>query len=166
MRDTDSRLLFELIRNPRASDRELAKKLRISQPTVSRRRVKLEKEEFLTYMGRPDFLKMGFTIMAFNFIQLNNEAERMSRTRSKNYLEKVASFLKKYPNIIFATTGRGLGMGRLSISLHKSYTDYVKFITTLDKEWARFLEKRETFIVSLDGDSIVKNFSFDGLARL
>lgn len=166
MRDTDSRILLELIRNPRASDREIAKKLRISQPTVSRRRVKLEKDGFLTYMGRPDFLKMGFTIMAFNFIQLNNEAERMSMTRSKSYMEKVASFLKKYHNIIFATTGRGLGMRRLSISLHKSYTDYVKFITTLDQEWAKFLEKRETFIVSLDGDNIVRNFSFEGLARL
>jgi DNA-binding Lrp family transcriptional regulator len=154
------------MKNPRLSDRELAKKLGISQPTVSRRRKNLEKEGFLTYMGRPDFLKIGFTIMAFNFITLNNEAERMSMEKSKSYLEKVASFLKKYPNIIFATTGRGLGMRRLAISVHKSYTDYLKFRTNLDLEWAELLEKSASFIVSLDGDNIVRNFSFEGLVNL
>ena len=166
MRDTDSRILLELLKNPRVSDRKLAKKLRISQPTVTRRRAKMEKEGIIAYIGRPDFLKMGFTIMAFNFTILNNEAEKLSMARSKKYLEKVASFLRDNPNIIFATTGRGMGVNRLSISLHKDYTDYVRYKEKLNREWAKYVKENKTFIVSLDGDNIVKEFSFDSLMNL
>ena len=166
MRNTDSRILLELLKNPRVSDREIAKKLRISQPTVTRRRAKMEKEGVVSYIGRPDFLKMGFSIMAFNFTILNNEAEKLSMARSKKYLEKVASFLKDNPNIIFASTGRGMGVNRLSISLHKNYTDYVRYKEKLNREWAEYVKENKTFIVSLDGDNIVKEFSFDSLMNL
>lgn len=43
MKAVDSKLLYELMKNSRRSDRELAKVLGISQPTVSRRRIALEK---------------------------------------------------------------------------------------------------------------------------
>ncbi|MGD8544569.1 MAG: winged helix-turn-helix transcriptional regulator [Candidatus Bathyarchaeota archaeon] len=166
LNNTDCKILLELLKNSRISDRQLAKKLGISQPTVTRRRAKLEKEGAISYIGRPDFLKMGFSIMAFNFTILNNEAEKLSMARSKKYLEKVASFLKDNPNIIFATSGRGMGMNRLSISLHKNYTDYVRYKEKLNQEWAKYAKENKTFIVSLDGDNIVKEFSFDSLMNL
>jgi len=41
------RLLFALIKGARRSDRELARTLRISQPTITRKRTQLEKEGYI-----------------------------------------------------------------------------------------------------------------------
>ncbi len=41
------RLLFALIKGTRRSDRELARALGTSQPTITRKRTKLEKEGFI-----------------------------------------------------------------------------------------------------------------------
>jgi DNA-binding Lrp family transcriptional regulator len=44
IRDIELKILSELMKNARISDRELAKKIGVSQPTVSRIRSRLEKE--------------------------------------------------------------------------------------------------------------------------
>jgi DNA-binding Lrp family transcriptional regulator len=44
MKDIERRLVSELMINSRRSDRQLAKALAVSQPTVTRVRAKLEKE--------------------------------------------------------------------------------------------------------------------------
>jgi len=38
----DYKILFELTKNSKISDRKLAKKVGVSQPTITRRRAKLE----------------------------------------------------------------------------------------------------------------------------
>lgn len=43
MKEVELRLAAELMKNSRRSDRELAKALKVSQPTVSRMRNKLER---------------------------------------------------------------------------------------------------------------------------
>ena len=45
MKDFELKLISELMKNSRRSDRELAKILQVSQPTVTRVRTKLEKPE-------------------------------------------------------------------------------------------------------------------------
>ena len=53
------RLVAELMKNSRKSDRELAKILGISQPTVTRIRNKLEREGVIReYTAIPDFSKL------------------------------------------------------------------------------------------------------------
>lgn len=44
MKDVELKLISELLKNSRRSDRELAKTLGVSQPTVSRTLKRLEKE--------------------------------------------------------------------------------------------------------------------------
>ena len=44
LKKIDYRILAELMKNSRLSDRELAKRMRVSQPTVSRIRTQLEKD--------------------------------------------------------------------------------------------------------------------------
>ena len=57
MKDVELRVIRELIRDCRRSDRELAKPAGVSQPTVSRIRPRLEKEgiwtilQFLTWQN-------------------------------------------------------------------------------------------------------------------
>jgi DNA-binding Lrp family transcriptional regulator len=44
LKDVDLKILSELMKNSKASDRQLAKKIGVSQPTVTRRRARLERE--------------------------------------------------------------------------------------------------------------------------
>jgi len=67
------KLISELIKNSRRSDREIAKTIGVSQPTVSRLIKKLEKERLLDYTSTPDLRKLGFEILAFTFGNWNRE---------------------------------------------------------------------------------------------
>jgi DNA-binding Lrp family transcriptional regulator len=58
LKPEDYRILFELMKNARISDRQLAKMLGISQPTVSRKRAFLEKELFDGYTVFPKWEKL------------------------------------------------------------------------------------------------------------
>lgn len=62
-------LLHELIKGSRRSDRELAKVLKISQPTITRKRTRLESEGYINeYTVIPNLVKMGYEIIAFTFL--------------------------------------------------------------------------------------------------
>ena len=53
-------LISELAKNAKKSDRDIAKKLNISQPTVTRMRKKLEDNRYiLEYTAVLDFKKLG-----------------------------------------------------------------------------------------------------------
>src|SRR4030066_1497567 len=57
-------VIAELMKNSRRSDRELAKALHTSQPTVSRTIKRLEKMGIIKeYTMIPDFSKLGYKIM-------------------------------------------------------------------------------------------------------
>jgi DNA-binding Lrp family transcriptional regulator len=47
LKGNELKTLFELVKGARRSDRELARALRVSQPTVTRARTKLEKTGFV-----------------------------------------------------------------------------------------------------------------------
>ena len=58
------RLLLELMKDSKRSDRELAKVLGVSQPTVSRMRSRLVKEGIIReFTVIPNFVKMGYENM-------------------------------------------------------------------------------------------------------
>ena len=69
MKDIEVKVLAELMRNSRISDRELAKAIGVSQPTITRTRTKLESEGIIEeYTLIPDFKKLGYELMAFLFM--------------------------------------------------------------------------------------------------
>jgi len=71
VKDVELKLIYELIKNSRRSDRELAKAIGTSQPTVSRMIKKLKKEGAIReYTMIPDFSKLGYKIMALTFCSL------------------------------------------------------------------------------------------------
>jgi DNA-binding Lrp family transcriptional regulator len=65
MKHIELKLVSELMKNSRRSDRELAKAIGVSQPTVSRTIAKLEKDGVLKeWTVIPDFNKLGYQICA------------------------------------------------------------------------------------------------------
>lgn len=153
-------LLRELLENSKRSDRELAKVLRVSQPTITRYRRKLERAGIIQdYTIIPDFRKMDFEILAITFGKLR------PGVRSAEMVEKAKKQAAKFPNVIFSSTGEGLGMTGVTISLHKNYTDYHKTLNQLRVEWKDFAEDIESFIVAI-GEGEYKRFSLTHLGDM
>jgi len=70
LREIDWKVLSELMKNAKLSDRELAKKIGSSQPTVTRTRRKLEKEGYIReYTLIPNFHRLGYEILAVTFFK-------------------------------------------------------------------------------------------------
>ena len=65
MKKREKELLFQLLRNSKLSDREIAKKVQTSQSTITRSRHKLEKKIIQSYTIVPDLSKLGIKLIAF-----------------------------------------------------------------------------------------------------
>jgi len=157
MKERARLLLLELIKNSKRSDREIAKVLKVSQPTVTRLRKKLEKEAIADYTVVPNFPTLGYEMMAFTLI---------SSTGAKfDVIDKAKEWAKKYPNVIFASQGEGMKMSGVMVSLHKNFGEYSKFMLELRKDWSGILRDVQTFMVSFEGSVIIKPFSLTYLGE-
>ncbi len=150
----NERLLIELLRDSKQSDRKLAKKLGVSQPTITRTRTKLEREGYIKhYTFIPDMRKMGFEIIAFTFVKMD------PAVLTQEVLEKVMVYAAKFPNGIFASTGEGMGMTGVIIGVHKDYRDYAKKLALFRSDWAEYLEDIQSFVMTTE-EGVIKDFSF------
>jgi len=163
MKDIDFKILSGLMKNSKISDRKLADRIGVSQPTVTRRRAKMEKELSFDYTVIPDLAKLGMKIMAFHFtVWKPQNYEEFSQL--KDFQERVDKWISEQSNMIFASSGGGLGMSRLAIMAHKDYSDYVKFKEKIEKDWGQHLARYETFIVSLKSDTVKRPLTLKYLA--
>jgi len=160
LKKIDFRILAELMKNSRLSDRQLAKNLGVSQPTVTRRRTMFEKERLVEYTAIPDLRKLGFEILAFNFANWKSDASSVEKIR------EAKAFVSKHPDVMFVSMGRGLGADRVSVSVHRNYADYHRYIQELREYWGANIDRVDSFIVSLQNDNILRKFSFKYLAEI
>ena len=158
------KLLFELIKNSKRSDRELAKVLGVSQPTITRMRTKLEKKEIKEYTVIPDLAELGYELLAVTFVNLRGKAQ--SAETQKETMEKCKKWIMNHPNIVFASDGSGIGSDGMMVSLHKNYTDYSELISKLRVDWSETVGEIKTFITSLKGGVILKTFSLKYLEKV
>jgi DNA-binding Lrp family transcriptional regulator len=149
------KLLFELVKNSRRSDRDLAKILGISQPTVTRLRNVLEKEAIEQYTTIPNLSYIGFDIVAFIF----------SRTKELVHplWDKGKEWARNQPNVVFISTGQGMEADAVMVSVHKNYADFVRFYHVFRRDWGRYLDDFKVFIVSISGSVVLKHFTFNYL---
>lgn len=161
IKDIDLKILSGLMKNSKISDRKLAQIIGVSQPTVTRRRAKLEKELSIHYTMIPDFAKLGMKILVFHFVQWKPTYTHM---QTKDFQKRVDKFLSDHPNLIFISSGQGLGMSRIAISIHKNYSEYVAFMTEFKEKWGSHVAKDDIFIVSLEGDRAKRPLTFKYLA--
>ena len=146
-----TQLLFALIKNSKRSDRELARALPLSQPTVTRLRKILEKEAIEQYTVIPSLSYLGFDLISFTFStskELVNPLE-----------DKAKKWTAEQPNIIFASTGQGMDADAIMVSVHKDYADFAKFYQDFRRNWGGSLMNFRTFLVSVKGSVQLKAFS-------
>ena len=151
-------LLLEYLKDSSRSDRELAKILGVSQPTVSRMRAKLVKDGIIDHFSAvPDLSKMGYELLAMSFVKFD-----MSNIAN---LEKGTQYwAKSHPEIIFSARCEGLGMDAVTLSLHKSYADYKQFFSKNKLQGASFVSEVNFVLVDIKS-GIAKPFAFKYLAE-
>lgn len=132
MKEIQRRVLAELIGNCKRSDRELAKSLGISQPTVTRVRTWLEKNNYIReYTIIPTFSKVELEIIAFTFFKIRVGATKETLIEIRR---KTEEFLKNHPNIVLALRGEGMGAEGILVSLHKDFASFTQFMRELKAE--------------------------------
>jgi DNA-binding Lrp family transcriptional regulator len=155
------RLLKEMLKNSKRSDREIAKNLGVSQPTVTRTRARLEKEYIKTYTVVPDFAKLGYQILAFTFIKMKTYP---STEEAEEIVKRATEWTNRHPNVIFAADGEGFGKDIIMISFHKNYALYSDFMRTFAMDWGEILGEFGSFLVSVGAGFKMKPFDLKYLA--
>lgn len=157
LKDLEIQLIAELVRNCRRSDRDLAKVLNVSQPTVTRTRAKLEKQGLVEYGATPNLAKLGYTIMAVVF------GKRDYEKHPEDVFHKAKSFVEKHPNMVFVSDGNGFDHDRITISIHKNYSDYSVFMREMQAE-VKDIMSLESFLIDLTTENVLRPFSLKQLA--
>ncbi len=166
LKNIERKMLSELVKNSRRSDRELAKAIGTSQPTATRIRTKLEKEGYIKeYTAIPNFCKVGYTILALNFIKLDlrltQTREELEAFRKKHY-EAIA----KNPNaIMLVKRGMGLGYSAVVISLHQDFASCDQFRDNVRDSMSANITDMDTFLINLEEERSSMPFSFSMLAN-
>jgi len=155
------RLLKELLKNSKRSDREIARILRVSQPTVTRTRAQLQKEYIKTYTVVPEFAKLGYQILAFTFIKMKSYP---SAEEAEKIVKRAEKWTSKHPNIVFAAEGEGFGSDIVMISFHKDYVLYSDFMRTFAMDWGQIIGKFDSFLVSVGSGFKIKPLDLKYLA--
>jgi DNA-binding Lrp family transcriptional regulator len=157
MKEKMRQLLSELLKDSKRSDRELAKTLKISQPTVSRMRQKLVKEGAIReFTAIPDFAKLGYEIMA---VTLAKAKEALTASEQ----EKAKKLVLDEPRVILAASAEGMGRNGVMISLHKDYADFRKFMDNLKFNSDGYMKEADSMLISLKSGTVVKPLSFSQL---
>jgi len=150
------KLLFELMKNAKRSDREIAKIIGVSQPTITRMRQRLEKTAIVDYTVIPDWTELGFEIMAFTFVKAKMAPEVSAKAKN---------WAMKNPNVVFAAGGEGMGMDYAILSFHENFSNFSNFIDNLRTEWAENLQDLQSFLMTTGEERTVKPFSLKYLEK-
>ena len=163
LKPIDYKLLFELMKNSHRSDRQLAKALGVSQPTVTRRRTMLEKNYIEGYTIIPKFGQIGFEIAAFTF--LKSKLKQKTGKEKDETLKKMKEWYMNQPNVVLVQDGRGMGWDAICISLHQSFSDFAEFIRAQDSELSEWIIESQTFHADLKPGIEIKPFRLKYLAK-
>jgi DNA-binding Lrp family transcriptional regulator len=163
LKDLDYSILFELMKNSKTSDRQLAKKIGVSQPTVTRRRKRLEDDVLDGYTAIPRWAELGYNILAVTLVKapLKFGSEQMVNAAT----EKSLNWLERQPNVIFGGGCRGFGMTGLMISIHRTYSDLDKFLGDHRQHLGDLLDDVQTIIVNLKSEAVYRPLHLKYLAE-
>lgn len=165
MKDVELKLILELMKNSRRSDRELARAIGVSQPTVTRTRGKLEKEGLVReYTIIPDFRKLGYSLVAVTLGNLKEEFRAPGKLEEARNTFK-QSFEEGPFDIILSERGLGMRYDGIVVSFHRDYAEYAEF-----KKWMQqmpFIDssRLDSFLIDLNDKIHYRYLTFSYLGR-
>ncbi len=165
LKEIERKMLSELVKNSRRSDRELAKAIGTSQPTATRIRSKLEKEGVIKeYTIIPNLGKIGYSILALTFMKLDLKNSLPSSEIVK-FREIHYNAMSKNPSaLMLVKRGMGLGYDAVLISLHQDYASCDKFRAFIRQNMTDRINDMDTFLINLEEEENSLPFSFGLLA--
>jgi DNA-binding Lrp family transcriptional regulator len=164
MKDVELRLISELMKNSCRSDRQLAKALGVSQPTVSRTKARLEKEGYVSeYTIIPNFNKIGYHLFALTFFSWKQGVCTSEMEEAIKLAQEKAPSAPS--NIVLIERGIGLNYNSFMGSFHKDYSSYTKLMDEIKKNPYLDPARMESFIVNLDDKIHYRTLTFSTLAK-
>ena len=138
-------VFFELMKDARQSDREMGRKLGLSQPTVTRIRQKLERNGLIKkYSAIPDLSECGFKIFVATVFQWNDFTK-------KSALKQLESYLNRNPYVILYGRGEGMqGSTMIILSIHPDYESFNIMITQIRDGWDEHINNMHHFFASAE----------------
>jgi len=164
MKDVELRLISELMKNSCRSDRQLAKALGVSQPTISRTKARLEKEGYISeYTIIPNFNKIGYHLFALTFFSWK---EGVSKSEMEDAIKWAQEKAPSVPsNVVLIERGIGLRYNSFMGSFHKDYSSYAELMREIKKSPYIDSTRMESFIVNLDDKIHYRTLTFSTLAK-
>jgi len=163
LKPIDYKILFELMKDSKRSDRQLAKFLHVSQPTITRRRAMLERELMDGYTAIPRWKEIGYELVAFTFVK--HKIKYAKPDVRKEAFRRVEEWMMNQPNVVLAIDGQGMGWDGICVSFHKSYSDFTEFIRKHDSDLSDLLVESQSFVATTNPTRIRKPFHLKYLAK-
>ena len=164
MKDIELRLISELMTNSCRSDRQLAKALGVSQPTVSRIKARLKREGYISeYTIIPNFNKIGYHLFALTFFSWGEGVGKSEMEEAIKYAQKKAPSVAS--NVVLIERGIGLNHDAFMGSFHRDYSSYAQLMREIKKSPYVDSGKLESFIVNLDDEIQYRTLTFSTLAK-
>lgn len=164
MKEIELKILSELIKNSRRSDRELARDIGSSQPTISRIRKRLEKKGYIKeYTMIPDYEKLGYEILAITLLTYKKRFDQPKIKKAKKIL--VEAFRKGPYEIIMAERAMGVGYNAVLISIHQNYASFTEFTNWVQQFYELELDNFDSILINLAEEVHYKSLTFSSVAK-
>jgi DNA-binding Lrp family transcriptional regulator len=164
MKDIELKLISELMRNSRRTDKDLAKAIGVSTQAAYKTRKKLEKEGyFLEYTAIPNFSKTGYHLLALTFTSFKKGPSERDRDEARKYAVKQTPTASL--NAVLIERGIGMNHDTVIASFHKDYSSYTNFTRVLKSNPYLDSSRLESFLVNLDDDVRYRPFTLSTLAQ-
>jgi DNA-binding Lrp family transcriptional regulator len=164
LKPVELQLIAELLKNSRRSDRELARAIGVSQPTVTRTLRRLEREGYVReYTIIPNFEKLGFKIMAITFLKRpqNVSAEELEKLMELG--REIAE--KKGLKSLLALSGMGLGYDVAIVSVHEDYTSFIELLEGVKQFPHAEIASLQSFLIDLTEEVQYRPLTFSYMSK-
>lgn len=163
VKEIEFRLVAELLKDSHRSDRELAKALGVSQPTISRLTERLRKTGVIReYTIIPDFKKLGFHICALTFADFVTPSDLEAMRR---LIAEYGKRLSEIPQAVMIERGLGENANGVVVSFHRDYSDYTNFQKWMKQFVSQSKYVLHSFLIDLDDQIHYRYLTFSTLAK-
>lgn len=162
LKNLELRLVAELMKNSRRSDRELAKVIGVSQPTITRTMNKLEEKGVIQeYTMIPNLRMLGYTIMGATRFALT-EAPVADRAKARKTL--IGTEEDKPHAVPIAVKGHCQGRDHLFVNFYRDYSEYTQGMNDLKRVPLINVDNIDTFLVDLTDKTNYRILSMSAVA--